>query len=336
VTKRERLQAVMRREPTDRPAYAVWRHFPAVDRSPAALAQSTLRFHERYGSDLLKVTPAAGYAVEDWGSLEGDAVGPVGSRPIARHAIQALDDWKRIRPLALSGSAWGAHVETVLRVVIDRRADCPVMPTVFSPLSLARKLAGGRLGADLREHPQAVADALEVMAEMNLGLAEACFAEGAEGVFYSVLAASAAIHPPEAYDRFGAPHDRGFLEAIRRQDKIAILHAHGERLMFDRLAALTADLWSWDAKRAGPPLREGLAQVAGAAIGGLDEAGTLRHGTPEEVVAQARTAIGETGGLGLVIGPGCVLHANTPDGNLIALARALGGQVKLGFIRPEQ
>ena len=67
MTKLERVLAAIRRQPVDRPPYAFWRHFPEVDRNPAALAQATLRFHERYGSDILKVTPAAGYAVADCG-----------------------------------------------------------------------------------------------------------------------------------------------------------------------------------------------------------------------------------------------------------------------------
>jgi uroporphyrinogen decarboxylase len=46
MSRRERLQAAINRQPVDRVPYAVWRHFPAVDRSPAGLAQSTLRFHE--------------------------------------------------------------------------------------------------------------------------------------------------------------------------------------------------------------------------------------------------------------------------------------------------
>ena len=47
MTKFERVQAALKRQPTDRLPYAFWRHFPDVDRNPAALAQSTLRFHER-------------------------------------------------------------------------------------------------------------------------------------------------------------------------------------------------------------------------------------------------------------------------------------------------
>ena len=45
----ERLRAAIARQPVDRIPYAFWRHFPTVDRSPAGLAQATLRFHDHYG-----------------------------------------------------------------------------------------------------------------------------------------------------------------------------------------------------------------------------------------------------------------------------------------------
>ena len=175
MTKFERVQAALKRTPTDRPPYAFWRHFPDVDRSAAALAQSTLRFHERYGSDFLKVTPTGGYAVEDWGCVESDEVAADGHRPCARHAVTSFDDWKKIRPLRLESTGWGAHLETILRCVVDRRADCSTLPTIFSPLSLARKLSGERLNYDLKENPQAVSDALEAITETILTFADACF-----------------------------------------------------------------------------------------------------------------------------------------------------------------
>jgi uroporphyrinogen decarboxylase len=335
MTKGERLQAVIRREPTDRPPYAFWRHFPAVDRSAAGLAQSTLRFHERYGSDFLKVTPTGGYAVEDWGCVEGEDVRPDGHRPCARHAVNSPDDWKRIRPVELASTGWGSHLETIVRCVLDKRADCPLFPTLFSALSLARKLAGDRIDRDLREHTSAVVDALEVITEMNLRLAQACFDEGAEGIFYSVQAATASLHTPEEYQRFGEPYDRRVLETARRQDKLIILHCHGDRLMFERLASLPADFWNWDDRRSGPSIRTGLSMVPGAVIGGLDQWTTLKQPTSTPATAEAQDAIAQAGGLGLVVGPGCVVQMNTPDGNLVDLARSLGGQVKLGLIKPE-
>ena len=115
MTKLERIQAALKRRPTDRPPYAFWRHFPDVDRSPAALAQSTLRFHERYGSDFLKVTPTGGYAVEDWGCVEGNEVMPDGHRPCTSHAVNSPEDWKKIRPVAMESTAWAGHIEALIR-----------------------------------------------------------------------------------------------------------------------------------------------------------------------------------------------------------------------------
>ena len=186
----------------------------------------------------------------------------------------------------MESTGWASHVETLIRCVVDRRVDCPTMPTVFSPLSLARKLSGDRLNYDLAENPQAVTDALEAITETVLAFADACFREGAEGFFYSVQAASAAFHTEEEYRRFGEPYDRRILEAVRPKSKLTVLHCHGERLMFDRLAALPADAWNWDDRRAGPPIDDGKARVPGAVIGGLDQWTTLKEGPPEQAVAR--------------------------------------------------
>lgn len=335
MTKLERIQAAIKRQPTDRPPYAFWRHFPEVDRSAAALAQATLRFHERYGSDFLKVTPAGGYAVEDWGCVESDEVMPDGHRPCARHAVNAPSDWRKIRPLKMESTGWATHLEGIIRCVVDRRADCPTLPTVFSPLSLARKLSGERLGYDLKENPQAVSDALEAISETILAFAEACFREGAEGFFYSVQAASTDFHTEEEYRRYGEPYDRRILEAVRRKSKLTILHCHGEHLMFDVLASLPADAWNWDDRRAGPSLGAGKARVPGAVIGGLNQWSTLKDGPPESAKAEAQDAIAQTSGIGVILGAGCVLVSQTSDLTLIEVIKSIGGRTSLGLIKPQ-
>ena len=272
MTKFERVQAALKREPTDRPPYAFWRHFPDVDRSAAALAQSTLRFHERYGSDFLKVTPTGGYAVEDWGCVESDEVAPDGHRPCARHAVTSFDDWKKIRPLRLESTGWGAHLETILRCVVDRRADCSTLPTIFSPLSLARKLSGERLNYDLKENPQAVTDALEAITETFLTFADACFLEGAEGIFFSVMAASTDLHAEDEYRHFGEPYDRRILEprAPEVQAHRPALPRIEPHVRHSRCPA--AHAWNWDDRRR--TLAPRCARTGPAAvIGGLDQWG---------------------------------------------------------------
>ncbi len=330
MSRRERLQAAINREPVDRIPYAVWRHFPSVDHSPAGLAQATLRFHERYGSDFIKITPRGGYAVEAWGCVEGDELRPDGHRPCVRCAVRDSGDWKKVRPLdPATAPGWSEHLETIVRMGFDRRiGDAPVLPTLFSPLSLARKLSGNRLTHDLRAEPGLVTDALEAIAETLARFAALALAEGVAGIFYSIQAASRSVSSPEDYARFGEPYDRRVLESVRDKSILTIVHCHGDRLMFDRLASLPGHAWNWDDRAAGPSLAEVRAQTVGAVIGGLDQWTTLRDGTPEQAVAQAQDAIAQTRGLGVIVGPGCVLQMNTPDPNVAAIVQALGGPLK--------
>jgi len=328
--RRERILAALSRQPVDRVPYAVWRHFPAVDRSPSGLAQSTLRFHERYGSDFLKITPAGGYAVAAWGCVEDTTVRPDGHRPCASCAVRDAADWKHIRELD-PGSAEGyvEHIETIVRMGFDRRiGDAPVLPTLFSPLSLARKLSGSRLNLDLREHPDAVTAALEAITATLIRFAELALSEGVSGIFYSIQAASRRLHSEEEYARFGEPYDRRVLESLRGKSMLSIIHAHGDELMFDRLARLPGHAWNWDDRATGPPLGEGRAAVPGAVIGGLNQWATLRDGTPEGAVQETEDAIAQTDGIGLIVGSGCVLPMNTPDANVAAVIRRLGGPLK--------
>jgi uroporphyrinogen decarboxylase len=211
----------------------------------------------------------------------------------------------------------------------DRRiGDAPVLPTLFSPLSLARKLSGERLAQDLREHPGLVSDALEAITETLVSFAEVALTEGVSGIFYSIQAASRSLYSEEQYAEFGEPYDRRVLESVRGRSALTIVHCHGDQLMFDRLARLPGHAWNWDDRATPPSLAEGLTQVPGAVIGGLNQWKTLRDGTPEAAAAEAQDAVAQTGGVGLIVGPGCVLPMETPDPNVAAVIKALGGPLK--------
>jgi len=116
---------------------------------------------------------------------------------------------------------------------------------------------------------------------------------------------------------------------------LTVLHAHGERLMFDRLAALPADVWNWDDRRAGPSLAEGQALVTGAVQGGLNQWTTLKEGTGPDARAEAQEAIEQTAGTGLILGAGCVLLPQHSDAALVDLVQSLGGTVKLMGVKPQ-
>src|SRR5213078_1140228 len=185
-----------------------------------------------------------------------------------------------------------------------------------------------RLTHDLSEHPTLVTGALEVITETVVRFAALALAEGVSGIFYSIQAASRSVNSEEDYARFGEPYDRRVLESVRGTSIVTIIHCHGDRLMFDRLAALPGHAWNWDDRATPPTLAEGRAKTVGAVVGGLDQWKTLRDGTPAEARAEALDAIAQTGGIGLIVGPGCVLPNNTPDANVAAVVQALGGPLK--------
>ena len=244
--------------------------------------------------------------------------------------MRDAEDWKTIRPLdPMSAPGYAEQMETIIRLGFDRRiGDAPVLPTLFSPLSLARKLSGDRLPQDLRAHPDLVTGALEAITETLIKFADLALTEGVSGIFYSIQAASLSANTEEDYARFGEPYDRRFLESIRARSVVTIVHGHGDRLLFDRLAHLPGHAFNWDDRTAGPSLKDGHARVPGAVLGGLDQWRTLRDGTPEQAVAEAKDAIAQTGGVGVILGPGCVLPSNTPDANVAAVVQTLGGPLR--------
>jgi uroporphyrinogen decarboxylase len=132
----------------------------------------------------------------------------------------------------------------------------------------------------------------------------------------------------DTYVQFGEPWDRRVLEALRPRSFLTVVHCHGDRLMFERLARLPGHAWNWDDRLAGPTLAAGAAQVAGAVCGGLDQWRTLHEAVPDAATAEAEEAVSQTGGRGLIVTPGCVLMANTPDANVAAVVKALGGPLK--------
>ena len=331
----DRLRATVRREAVDRPPYAFWRHFPTADRSSAGLAQATLRFHDRYGSDFLAVVPPAGYAAQAWGCVEAETARADGSRPCTRCAVTRPEDWRAIRAVdPATAPGYSDVVETLVRVGFDRRiGDAPVVVALPAPSTLAARLGGGRLAAHLREWPDLVGDALRALVDTQTRFAELCLTEGLAGVLY-------AVHPPAeralgaaAYADLLEPHDRAVLAALDSRALLRLVHVAGP-VSFEQVAAWPADVVGWTPGADLPALPDGHGRLRAAALGGLD-ARALRDEPPAAAVAAARAALASVGERGLIVGPGGPVWPDTPDEVLTAVIRALGGATRpiLGITR---
>src|SRR5262245_8065617 len=141
MTKRERLAATLARRPVDRPAIAFWRHVPQLDHDPRRLADAMLSFQARWDLDVIKVMSSGVYCVEDWGCTVAWPGSPNGAKRCTSHAVTRPEDWRRLAVLDPGAGALGRELEAVHRIAKSRDEDVPILHTLFSPLTVARKLA---------------------------------------------------------------------------------------------------------------------------------------------------------------------------------------------------
>ena len=325
VTKSERVRGALAGRPVDRVPVSLWRHFPDVDLDPLALAEALIRFHERYDLDFIKVMPHGVYCVEDWGCRIAYQGASNGARLCTRHGVQRIEDWSRLAPLDPQAGALGRELTCLRAVCAGRGDDAPVLQTIFSPFTVAQKVAGPDLVREtMRRDPARLHAALRQIASTVAGYAQACLAAGAQGVFFASQAATPEVLTLEEHRAFVEPYDLGVLGALRGTDAIILVHLHGDRPYLAAVAATyPAGALNWHDRRTPPSLAEARTQVSQALVGGLDERGTMVTGSPAEVRAQALDAIARCGGRRFLLGPGCVVDLPAPEANLAAAREAV-------------
>jgi uroporphyrinogen decarboxylase len=80
---------------------------------------------------------------------------------------------------------------------------------------------------------------------------------------------------------------------------------------------------NWHDRESPPSLSEARGKFSGALCGGLRRQETMVLGSPEQVRAEARDAIQQTSGRGLILGTGCVMPTIVPRGNIIAARQSV-------------
>lgn len=318
MTKRKRLEATIRGEPTDRPPVALWRHFPGDDQDPAELAASTVAFQRHYDFDFIKVTPASSFCARDWGVEDYWLGNEEGTREYSHQPIRVPEHWYTLQRLEPEQGALGAQLRCLELIREAMDDEVPFIQTIFNPLSQAKNLVGKQnLLAHLRQDPMAVRTGLETITATTVRFIEAARERGIAGIFLAVQHASHALLCEREYEEFGIPFDRRLLDAADGL-WLNVLHIHGNQVMFDILSEYPVQVVNWHDRETPPTLREGQAQVHGAVLGGLRQWDTMMRGTPDEVRHEAEDAIRQTGGRRFILGTGCVTPITAPWANLRA------------------
>jgi len=320
----ERMKACLNHEQLDRPPVALWRHFPVDDQKADTLAAAHLNFHATYDFDFLKVTPASGYFLYDWGLEDVWQGHPHGTREYTNRVIHNPEDWANLRPLDPYKGHLAEQIAGLMKITEALGEDTPVIHTIFNPLSQAKKLIGDtEILHHLREHPDEFHHGLEIITECSKDFINVVIQEtGAAGIFFAVQHAQASLMTQDEYLEFGRPYDLPLLQAAS-DGWLNVLHLHGEEIYYDLFVDYPVQIINWHDLETRPDLQTGLDKFPGVVCGGIRQEATLNLGTPSEVTKEAKAAIKATGGKRFILGTGCVAPTTTPHGNLKAARKSV-------------
>ena len=322
MSKRDRLVAAIRGEEIDRPLVALWRHFPTDDLDSEQLALSAVAFQTHYDWDFLKLTPSSSYGVEGWGCRVVYRGHPEGTSEYVARPVAEPRDWARLDVLDPRSGALGLQLEAIRRVRELAGPDIPLLETVFNPLAQAKNLIGDGLElVHMRRHRGELQHALEVITETTVRFVQAALEAGADGIFYALQHASAALLSESEYRDVCRPLDIRILEAAQ-DATFNLLHLHGLNTYFDLVADYPAHGLNWHDRDTGPSLAEGARRFPGLVVGGLSQRDMV-EGTPQTVRHIAGEAIAQMGGRRVCLSTGCVLPTVAPWGNIRALRGAV-------------
>jgi uroporphyrinogen decarboxylase len=323
---RERVEAALAMGVADRPPVGAWGHTYREEWSPSELAAVTVERAQQFGWDFVKFQPRATCFAEAFGSVYKPAghrmKGPI---PIS-FGVPDLEAWGTLA--ATNPKVLHDQAESLGMVVRELGPGVPVIQTVFSPLTVAGYLVGkskSRVVRELRKHPELVRPALDKIAEVLVDFSKRSIKAGAAGIFYAISGYASKDAMPEAvYRELVLPIDIAVLEALPREAWFNAVHLCGSHLNFGLARDMPAQVMSWSVHNQGnPSLAEGRTIVGRAVMGGLGQRGSLLYGPPAEVEAEARRAVAETGGRGLLLAPGCSVPTRARDINLAAMVSAV-------------
>lgn len=337
LSRRERVDAVLRGETPDRIPVSAWRHFIPEELRPDSLSAASLDHFRNFDWDWLKINPRATMYAEAWGSTYNydhySSVLP----ELLDSPIRAPADLDGIAPLSGTDGVFAEHLD-VVKQIKAKIGDAHFLQTVFSPVSILSFLIarparhditlwGESQREDLRRYlqtnPQGAHAALNGIAETTGRYAAACIEAGASGIFFAIV--KLAYHGAmtrEEFMEFGKPYD---LQVLRHIQGAAfnMLHICGARTYFDAVTDYSVHALNWATLgQHNPDLSAASTMTDKVLVGGVDEIGTLQYGSPEDVAFEALTAIRVMEGRRLLLTPGCGTALDVPDDNLHAMRRA--------------
>lgn len=332
MTKWERVMAAVKGEPVDRIPMSFYNHNHLMEASTNKLARYLLSEQNRFDWDFLKATFRPSYYAEAWGCqcrFYPDKV-----PEILNPLIKSAKDYRELKNLDPTKGVFGEHIGVTKQLKEGLNKGVPLVVTVFSPLSIAGRIAGGvvrtpseseTLRNFIQEDSESVLYGLSVITQTLAGYVREVIRAGADGIYMSTTVWSKDVMTEDEYRLYGLPYDLSIYKAaIDEGAKFNILHICRDNIMLSLLSDYPVEVINFDARSPrNPSLGEALKMTRKALWGGINHKTTLVEGSAASIAEEVHSAIGETEGRRIILGPGCTSLSPIKDDSYLAVKKAV-------------
>jgi uroporphyrinogen decarboxylase len=251
----ERVDRVLNGEEVDRPPLTLWYHFGVQHAGGEQFAKLTLEFFNYYDFDYLKVMNDYFYPP-----------------PEGLNAVKTKADLKRITHVDVEKCDWQEQFKALKYISRELNGKAYFLDTVFDPWqSLRRNMAGENIEALMANEPDAMLEALDVIADNLIEYCKKSLAIGTAGIFMSMYAAKELISR-ENFLRFVKPSAMKVFAAVSELGKMNTAHIHGEDLFFEDVLDFPVKIFNWwDRSPNGPSLQWVKDRIDGCVMGGINQ-----------------------------------------------------------------
>lgn len=306
MTKRERIQAAIEGKPVDTIPYSLWSHLPLIDLDPVQNAEHTFQFYKKYDVDILKTMNNGMYSIEDFGAkVDYSDIAKGGVAKIVSTPIHTPEDWLQVKPLSIEEGALYREQKYLSLLLEKLHGEVPVIFTVFSPLTTAKKLCPNMMNHIRDGYGENVKSALNAITETTCALVKRVIEMGADGIFFATQLSSYDLTTESFYQEYGVPYDLRVISASAGWCNV--LHAHGKNIMFPVLRKYPVQIFNWHAWESLPDIREAQKLTHKCIMSGLERM-DITAKDKNKIEYEIYETLEQTQGRSVILSPGCVIR----------------------------
>lgn len=238
--------------------------------------------------------------------------------------IKSPKDWAKIP--VYDKSFFEPQLAVIEALSKELKKEALILPTVYSPLSLAGQAVGEAVLSHIKEDPDAVEKGFSNLTDSILNFIDEAIKRGADGFYLSSQGGdSKRFGDSPIFDKLIAPYDKKIAQEASDKTLLNIVHIcdYGDAT-YDNVDQFV----SYPGSIINPPIHKTdgttikIKDVQNAfkrpVLGGLDRLGVIANGTPEQAKAEVDKVLSEASP-NFILGADCTVPSETPWQNLRAV-----------------